>query len=380
MQGMDVSQLQELVVSVQLHWLESQKVMQKRRVEHGRESRKVRKLEEEIKELQREKFVMFVPGRHPELPKRRYQVTLPGTYHLAFNQTLGYGGILPTLKIMECPVSRWTVTKSEHLLAANLFGQTRSWQSDMHFLLHDYLANTVELSVDDLLAGPPLLSYELHIAGGDGSNAYTLRSSKVFASQFLEAFQVNSIKVAHPTEESGDRTCHVDESRTTYPDLGIIPEHCDSAASRRLWEERFELLGAQHWAIKEAALRMFASTPLEGRCGPKCRVADVEGDPSYLPRALLIEEMLHTVRTISNAHLFVSIRPVRTDLRICVDRLCDSKNAEPHQSFRMRARVSETMVAKMCELSTSLSTLWQQTEAQIRLAAATCCSKTWRTT
>ena len=44
-----------------------------------------------------------------------------------------------------------------------------------------------------------------------------------------------------------DRFYESKDSCHTFPDLGIIPEFCDSHASERLWHERLELIGCWSW-------------------------------------------------------------------------------------------------------------------------------------
>ncbi len=111
MQDMTPDQVKDLVVSIQLRRQFSIDLFTKRRKEKERRKSNVEKLQKRIQELEQKQLQLVVPGRHPGLPKRRYQVTLPGQYHLAWKQTLGYGGVLPTLRILDCPVSRWSTNQ-----------------------------------------------------------------------------------------------------------------------------------------------------------------------------------------------------------------------------------------------------------------------------
>lgn len=43
-------------------------------------------------------------------------------------------------------------------------------------------------------------------------------------------------------------------SKITYPDLAVVPDHCDGAAAKRLWEDRLNLLDIEPWPAEQRAL------------------------------------------------------------------------------------------------------------------------------
>ena len=308
--GMGVDELKQLVVSLTSRLHESHQRERQKRRQMSRSDENVDKLKKRVSELESEKLMLTVPGRNPHQAKRRYIITLPGTYLLALKQTIGYGGIIPTLKILEQPVSRWTVSRAEHILAANYFSQAANWYDNMYCYVETFWKTLA--SCDHPLAHP-LLSSEMHIAKGDASNAYTLRSAKVFASEFITEFFVPQIELLgadfdHLPED--ERPEAVSEARVTFPDLGIVPEHCSAADSRLLWQERFELLGCDHWATAMSGISMSTSAPLGGRAGPNCRTEDLghgADAPCNWPRSLRISEYMREAesRGVDAKHIWI---------------------------------------------------------------------------
>ncbi len=129
----------------------------------------------------------------------------------------------------------------------------------MYWHLLEYVCLLLRCQPSSATTEKLFLSYELHVGRGDGSNAYTLRSSKVFASEIISHFCIPAIP-ADLTEGAGlelsddEKTVEICETKVTYPDLGIIPEHCTAVESRRLWQERFDLLGIHHWSAHASAI------------------------------------------------------------------------------------------------------------------------------
>ena len=282
-QGMSVEELQGLVVSLSAKLHDTTRQRDTKTKRSKRDQERFGAMQQRIRTLEMAQLQLIVPGRNPTMAKRRYMVTLAGTYKLAYKQTLGYGGVIPTLKIIEVPVSRWTVTRAEQILTANVLSQSSSFYSEMYAHLLHYLRCLTCPTGVACAGGVAPLSWELHVAKGDGSNAHTLRSSKVFVSMFTAIFSIPGLENPDIDDDDEDKkACRVKAGKSTWPDLGIIPEHCTAAASRQLWVERFSLLGCHSWDQKMAATCMADSQPLGGAAGPPCRVEDCAGLPTWV--------------------------------------------------------------------------------------------------
>ena len=90
------------------------------------------------------------------------------------------------IKVLDLPISRWTVSRAEHSLAASIHGRPRSFFDGRSGQLFQYTKQLYNMFVvGDLHCDRPMVPSDIVIGRGDGSNAYTLVSSKVFASELI---------------------------------------------------------------------------------------------------------------------------------------------------------------------------------------------------
>jgi len=173
-------------------------------------------------------------------------------YDLAYRQTCTYGGILSLLRILEIPVHRICVSNAELTLAANLFAQNRSSHDGMYDHVNVFVVEAHRTKAREEV------SYCLTIAKGDASNAWTVSSSKVFASEFFSMVHVPALGLPNDADEDADAldpdaaaVNGIDLSFQTVPDLAIVPDHCTGKKSLALWLKRFQLQGIETYQERE---------------------------------------------------------------------------------------------------------------------------------
>ena len=97
---MTAEAMRELIVSLTETVHEDRRKADAARNRFKRQKEKVIKLEK-LEHLQKKHASLVVPGRRPDDQKRRYVLTLRGLYTLAYKQTLGFGGIMPMLQVVD---------------------------------------------------------------------------------------------------------------------------------------------------------------------------------------------------------------------------------------------------------------------------------------
>ena len=120
-------------------------------------------------------------------------MAIMGKYKMGWKASIGYGGAISVSSILEVPVSRQQVCNCECLLAATVIGLHRQWFSGMYTALDKYVS--VASQIADVSRGDlGLVSFELHVVRGDATNATSLRTSKVFSSDFWSGFHLPGIR------------------------------------------------------------------------------------------------------------------------------------------------------------------------------------------
>ncbi|CAK0896888.1 unnamed protein product, partial [Prorocentrum cordatum] len=142
---------------------------------------------------------------------------------VGWKQALGYGGTMSTAAILELPISRWSVTRSEQLLTAGIVSAHRSW----HARKYGDVAECATVLLETKADVSEMIGWELYVLRGDATNASTIRSHKDL-DQFPE----------------------LSEARMGWPDLAIVPEHATGVEAVELLARAAAGLGMESWQVK----------------------------------------------------------------------------------------------------------------------------------
>ena len=193
---------------------------------------------------------------------KRFVCSIEGGYRLALKRNLGHSALTALLQSLEAPISRQALARWEHVLAANVVGQSRRFFEDNGEAVRDLMRSSPPMGPS---TSARAFSFENNAVRGNATNSSVKHSLKCHVCEVRSCFLLPDMTADGLVYDSSDDVC----VHRVFPDLAS-PPNAGGAEQRLLYMKQVKHSGLPTWTD---ALPFEPFEPLEPLNGPDQHVA-----------------------------------------------------------------------------------------------------------